>query len=249
MQTAIRFYAELNDHLSVGKARTEYVFLARESLSVKEMIESLGVPAAEVDLILVNGESVDFSYGVVDGDRISVFPVFESLDITSLTKLRQKPLRTPRFVADVHLGKLARYLRMFGFDTLYENSYTDDELLFISKSEKRVLLTKDRKLLQEHTVERAFLIEPKEPRMQLTQILRRFDLFNSTAAFQRCLCCNSLLERVAKQVILHRLPPKVKAGFDDFQQCKKCDKIYWKGTHYERMQDLVGGVLIERGKL
>lgn len=239
MQATFRFYSELNNYLSAEKARTEFILQTRESCPVKEMIELVGVPTADVDLILVNGESVDFSFLVKDGDRVSVYPVFESFDIASVTNLRSKPLRSPRFVLDVHLGKLARYLRMLGFDTLYENNYTEARLLFISDDEKRILLTRNRELLQDPSVERALLIESEDPRFQLVQVLRRFDLFNSTAVFQRCMCCNSLLEPVAKQDILYRLPPKVRLGFDEFQQCRSCDKVYWKGTHFERMKEFI----------
>lgn len=210
---------------------------------MKEMIESVGVPTAEVDLILVNGESVDFSFNMKDGDRVSVYPVFESFDITSITNLRPKPLRSPRFVLDVHLGKLARYLRMLGFDTLYENDCTEDRLLLISNNERRILLTRDRELLQDPSVERALLIKSEDPRLQLAQVLERFDLFNATAVFQRCVCCNNLVESVAKQDILFRLPPKVRIGFDEFQRCRFCDKIYWKGSHFERMQEFIRSAL------
>ncbi len=126
-----RFYAELNDFLPPSKRLVPFSYPFEVSGSVKDMIESLGVPHTEVDLILANGESVGFSYLVRDGDRISVYPVFESIDIAPIVRVRPQPLRDPRFVLDTHLGRLASYLRMLGFDTLYQSDYQDEELLRI----------------------------------------------------------------------------------------------------------------------
>lgn len=243
MQAYFRFYAELNDHLPAEKARKEFAVSLEESSSVKEMIEAMGVPTGEVDLILVNGESVGLSYRVNDGDRISVYPVFESFDISSVEKIRPQPLRQPRFVLDVHLGKLARYLRMLGFDALYKNNYTGGALVTISLNEKRILLTKAHKLLEESSSERGHLVHEKDPGKQLWEVLYRFDLFNSITPFTRCLECNTRLNAVSKQEVFHRLPPKVQEHFEEFQQCEQCDKIYWKGSHYERMQNVLESVL------
>src|SRR3989338_9144205 len=110
-----RFYEELNDFLPPERRKTTFTREFRNRASVKDMIEALGVPHTEVDLILVNGASVDFSYLVQDGDRISVYPMFESFDIRPLVHLRPRPLREPKFVLDTHLGKLAVYLRLLGF--------------------------------------------------------------------------------------------------------------------------------------
>ncbi|MEK7405630.1 MAG: Mut7-C RNAse domain-containing protein, partial [Acidobacteriota bacterium] len=143
-----RFYGELNDFLSPERRMTAFPHSFELPAPVKDMIEGLGVPHTEVDLILANGESVDFSYVVRDGDRISVYPVFESLDITPLLRLRERPLRQPRFVLDAHLGKLAAYLRMLGFDTLYRNDYQDPELVALAARDKRILLTRDVGLLK-----------------------------------------------------------------------------------------------------
>jgi uncharacterized protein with PIN domain len=207
------------------------------------MIEALGVPHTEVDLILVNSRSVDFSYLVQNGDRISVYPVFETFDITPLVRLRPHPLRETRFVLDVHLGRLTTYLRMLGFDALYRNDYADEELARISSSEGRILLTRDRGLLKRSIVTHGYCLRTTNPRQQLIEVLRRFDLFASVKPFQRCLHCNGLLQPVDKTAISQRLLPKTRQYYDEFHCCRVCDRIYWKGSHYQRMQQFVDSVL------
>jgi len=238
-----RFYAELNDFLPPNKRQRTFTHVFELSASVKDMIEALGVPHTEIDLILANGQSVDFSYLVHDGDHISVYPVFESLDITPLVRLRPQPLRETRFVLDVHLGRLATYLRMLGFDTLYRNDYTDAELAHISSSESRILLTRDRGLLKRSIVTHGYCLRTTNPREQLVEVVRRFDLFTSIKPFQRCLRCNGLLQPVDKAAIIDRLQPQTRRHYHEFRRCQTCDHIYWKGSHYERMQRFIERIL------
>ncbi|MDZ7343194.1 MAG: Mut7-C ubiquitin/RNAse domain-containing protein, partial [candidate division KSB1 bacterium] len=182
-----RFYEELNDFLPEEKKKTTFVHHFKDRASIKDMIEAIGVPHTEIDLILVNGQAVDFSYLVQDRDRISVYPVFESLDISAVTNLRKQPLREAKFVLDVHLGKLASYLRLVGFDTLYRNDFSDAELAEISSRERRILLTKDRRLLKRRIVTHGYCIRETAPKKQLLEVLKRFDLFKSLDPFSRCL--------------------------------------------------------------
>lgn len=237
-----RFYEELNDFLPGEKKKTTFVHGFKERASIKDMIEAIGVPHTEVDLILVNGKSVDFSYIVQDNDRISVYPVFESLDISAVTQLRKTPLREARFILDVHLGKLANYLRLLGFDTLYRNNFSDAELAKISTEGRRILLTKDRRLLKRRIITHGYCIRETDPRKQLVEVLKRFDLFKSIDPFSRCLDCNTPLQEVSKDEINHRLPPKVREQFDEFVRCPNCEKIFWQGSHYDKMKDFVQGV-------
>lgn len=241
---AVRFYAELNDFLAPWRRgrTTEYGFDVR---SVKDLIEALGVPHTEVDLVLANGESVDFYYRVKDGDRIAVYPQFEALDISHLIRVRAQPLRNPRFVADTHLGRLAADLRMLGFDTVYRTDSADEELASISANEKRILLTRDRGLLKRNTVIRGHFVRTTNPREQLAEVFERFDLAGSTAPFSRCVRCNELLQPARKELIVDRLQPDTKRYFDEFWICPGCQRIYWKGSHYKRMQRLVAS-MIER---
>lgn len=242
-QAFFRFYAELNDFLPAEKRQRTFAHCFELSSSVKDMIESLGAPHTEVDLILVNGESVDFSYLVQDGDRVSVYPMFEAIDISPVLRVRPEPLREPRFVLDVHLGQLAVYLRMLGFDTLYRNDYEDAELARISSQEGRTLLTRDRGLLKRNIVTHGYCLRTTQPRQQLVEVLRRFDLLGSITPFLRCLHCNTLLETVDKADISHNLPPKTVQYYNHFRRCPGCGRIYWQGSHFKRMQQFVEGVL------
>jgi uncharacterized protein with PIN domain len=245
MKATFRFYAELNDFLLSTRRYHQFAYEVQGNPAVKDSIESLGVPHTEVDLILVNGESVDFTYRLRDGDHVSVYPVFESVDITSLVRLRPAPLREVRFVLDTHLGRLAGYLRMLGFDTIYHNDCSDEELARISSESKRLLLTKDRGLLKRNLVTHGYYVRSTHPREKLIEVLRRFDLFTQVQPFTRCIRCNGILEDVSKEEVLEFLPTKVKAGYDAFRRCQGCSQVYWKGTHYERMQHFLERVLSE----
>ena len=235
----MRFYEELNDFLPVDRRKVTFPHTVRGRVSVKDLVESLGVPHTEIDLILANGNSVDFSYLVQDGDRISVYPVFEALDISPVLRLRPQPLRVMRFVADIHLGKLARHLRMLGFDALYQNDYQDEELAQISRLQGRILLTRDCGLLKRNEVTHGYWLRAKHPVEQLQEVVRRFDLAAAIAPFSRCLECNGLLTKVDKQEIMDRLQTETRKAFNEFQLCQVCGKIYWRGSHHHRMQTLI----------
>ncbi len=230
-----RFYEELNDFLPKEKRKKTFEHSYSDKASVKDIIESLGIPHTEIDLILVNGVSVDFNYIVKDKDRISVYPVFESMDISGLQHLRATPLRNPKFVLDVHLGKLAKLMRLSGFDTLYKNDYDDKEIVKISVDQKRTILTRDTGLLKRKEITHGYFIRNIKAEKQLEEVITRFDLAKSIKPFTRCLLCNTELRSVPKDEILNRIPPKVKKYQTEFSICENCNKIYWKGTHYEKM--------------
>ena len=236
-----RFYAELNDFLpdeNRGKELTRYFSV---SGSVKDFVESFGVPHTEVDLVLANGQPVDFSYQVSDGDRVSVYPVFESLDISSVSHVRPAPLRAPRFLLDVHVGRLAAYLRMAGFDALYGKQTSDAELADIVAHEGRVLLTRDRYVLMRTAVERGYWVRSTVPKQQLLEVVKRFDLVGSLRPFTRCLACNSVLEEASRDSVMERLPPKIR-GMGAFHICPSCQRVYWEGSHHKRMSTLLAWV-------
>ena len=240
-EARFRFYAELNDFLSPERRFAEFVDTVPELATVKDRIESLGVPHTEIDLILVNGEPVDFTYRVRDRDRISVFPVFESFDIAGLARLRPEPLRQTRFVLDVHLGRLAAYLRMLGFDTYYFNCSEDQELAAISRDEHRILLTRDVGLLKRSAVTHGYFVRETDSRRQAEEIVKRFDLKRLVRPFTRCMQCNALLAPVAKKSVSAMLPPRTVQLYDEFQQCPDCARVYWKGGHYRRMRQWIEG--------
>jgi len=234
-----RFYEELNDFLAPALRKRAFDYAFRGTPSVKDAIEAIGVPHTEVDLVLVDGESVDFTRRLTGGERVAVYPVFERLDISPVTRLRPRPLRQTRFVLDVHLGKLARYLRLLGFDTRYRNDYDDAAIVGLARVESRIVLTRDKGLLKHGAVTHGYWVRASAPRAQLAEIVRVFDLGGAVRPFTRCIRCNGELQRVPKEAIAERLPPHVRAYFDEFAQCRECAAIYWPGSHYDRMRKLV----------
>jgi uncharacterized protein with PIN domain len=239
-----RFYAELNDHLPPDQQyeTLEIAFLTPGS--VKDVIEGLGVPHTEVDLIVVNGCSVDFSYLLQSGDRIAVYPMFESFDVAPEQRLRAEPLRNPTFVLDVHLGKLAAYLRMLGFDAKYGRALTDAQLVQISAGEHRILLSRDRGLLKHGAISHGYWVRETNSRRQIAEVVQRFHLARAIRPFTRCMACNGVLETIAKEQARKLVPKHSIERYDEFHQCQQCGRVYWKGSHYKRMrrwiQDMVG---------
>jgi uncharacterized protein with PIN domain len=238
-QASLRFYAELKDFLPKDAQAGELTRSFDVPGSVKDMIESCGVPHTEVDLILVNGRSVGFSYLVEDDDRISVYPQFESFDISPIVRVRPEPLREVRFVADNHLGRLTRFLRLLGLDTSYQQEWSDPELVRISISDRRILLTRDVQLLKHGSLTHGYFVRATDPRSQMTEIVRRFHLSGQLTPFSRCMACNGVLAPVAKEEIAHRLPPGTRENVDDFVKCRTCNKLYWEGAHHPELTRLV----------
>ena len=237
-----RFYEELNDLLPVAQRKRSFEYVFDGSPGILDAIQAIGVPHTEVDLILVNGDSVGFDYRLQAGDRVSVYPVFESLDIASVTRLRPRPLREPKFVCDVHLGKLARRLRLLGFDVAYGNTATDAELVSTSLTEQRILLTQDRGLLKQRTVTHGYLVRSPVPHEQVIEVLRRFDLRSRIEPFSRCARCNGRVLPVEKTAIQLAVPPRVRESFQDFVRCETCGHVYWQGTHFARLKAYVQGI-------
>ncbi|MBU4287980.1 MAG: Mut7-C ubiquitin/RNAse domain-containing protein [Proteobacteria bacterium] len=181
-----RFYEELNDFLPADKRKIAFPCKFSGSPSVKDVIEAIGVPHTEVDLILINGNSVKFDHILSHGDHISVYPVFENLNISHVTRLRPKPLRKTRFIVDVHLGRLSRLLRMLGFDTLYKNNCKNEEIITEALTQKRIILTRDPGLLKNKSITHGYLIRGTDPHEQAREVIRRFDLSSQAKPFIRC---------------------------------------------------------------
>jgi len=238
-----RFYEELNDFLPPAKRGKPFLHYVTGNPAVKDAIESLGVPHVDVDMILANGNPVDFSYKLKDSDRISVYPVFESFDISGVSPLRAKPLRETRFVLDVHLGRLAKYLRLCGLDTVYRNHFTDREIIDVSLSEGRIILTRDRGILKNRKVTHGYWIRSQNPGEQLIEVLTRFDLRKSLQPFSRCMECNGVLSDVTKEEIIRHLQPCTRKYYTEFRKCPSCERVYWEGSHYEKMKKFVDNLL------
>ncbi len=234
-----RFYEELNDFLAPGRRRREFSVVCARSATTKHMIEALGVPHTEVELILVNGESAGFDRLLQDGDRVAVYPRFEALDVTPLLRLREQPLRVTRFVADAHLGGLARLLRMAGFDTLYRNDYGDNEIADVASHEKRIVLTRDRELLKLRGITHGCYLHAQKPAQQFRELLDRLDLTRSLRPFTLCMDCNAPLRAIDKAQVLDRLPPAVRTNHQRFTTCDLCGRIFWEGTHWQRLRGLI----------
>lgn len=230
-----RFYGELNSFLAPARRGGSVDAVCARAATTKHMIEALGVPHTEVELILVNGEPAGFDRLLQHGDRVAVYPVFTALDIGTLPRVREAMPGTPRFVADVHLGGLARFLRMAGFDTLFENNYLDGDIEQVSMAGNRVVLTRDRELLKRRGVAHGCYVRALKPEQQFREIVGRLGLAGSIRPFTLCLKCNAPLRAVPKAAVLDRLPPSVREHHTEFSMCDLCQGVFWKGSHWQRM--------------
>jgi uncharacterized protein with PIN domain len=229
-QVEVRFYGELNDFLPAQHRHRSFVRRLALPTTVKDLVEGLGVPHTEVDLILVGDRPVPFDHLVGDGERVAVYPVFEAFDLAATTRLRPAPLREPRFLADTHLGRLA--------------SDTDDAALARrSVDEHRILLTRDRGLLKRRLVTHGVFIRDDDPQAQLHDLLRRLDLAGAVRPYTRCLRCNGQLEPVAKDQIEGELPPGTRRKYHEFRRCTACRQVFWAGAHHARLRQIIDDAL------
>ena len=238
-----RFYQELNDFLAPRRRQREFAYACAQSATTKNAIEALGVPHTEVELVLVNGESVGLDRRLHDGDRVAVYPKFEALDVSPLLRVRAQPLRVTRFVADAHLGGLARLLRMMGFDTLYDNHFHDDDLVDVALTQHRIVLTRDRELLKRRSVTHGCFVRALQPQRQLREVFERLDLARSARPFTLCIECNAPLTAVDKASVAELLPPSVRARHERFSTCGVCARIFWEGSHWQRMRAIIEELL------
>ncbi len=244
-EAQFRFFGSLNDFLPSPDVQEPFAYLFWGAPAIKDAIEAIGVPHPEVDLILVNGESVGFEHDLRAGDRVSVFPKFYVLDIESLTRVRPQPMQGARFVLDGHLGRLAAYLRMLGFDTLYQSDFLDEELARLTAGEDRILLTRDRGLLKRNEVQHGYCVRQDQPRHQLVEVILRFDLRDRIAPFTRCMRCNHELEATTREDVRMRVPARILHSHRDFHVCPHCMRVYWRGSHHAHMLALIEAVLTE----
>ena len=239
----IRFHGSLNFFLPQRQRHQviEHPFDWRAS--IKDMLESLGPPHPEMQLLLLNDRSVDFDTIVAPGDHIEVYDHFDAVEVPNMVRLRPVYPGRPRFVLDTHLGRLANYLRMLGFDTLYRNDFADDELASISHDEQRILLTRDIGLLKRSLVIYGYYVRETNPKRRIVEIVRRLDLHELVVPYRRCTRCNGVLQAVQKSDILPHLSVNPMTYYDEFHQCTSCEQIYWKGSHFERLQTFMHEVL------
>ena len=225
------FVGRLNDFLPPEQKAQPIVVEFRGRQSIKHLAESLGVPHPEIGQVQVNGQDATLNSITKDGDRVEAWPIPNGWP------------EEPRFILDNHLGRLTAYLRMLGFDCLYRNDYADEELAATAQREGRILLSRDRRLLMRKAVIQGYCPRSLDSLEQLTEVIQRFDLIKHIKRFHRCLRCNHPLEPVAKEAILDRLEPLTKLYFDEFQICPACSQIYWKGSHYEKMEKFIEHII------
>lgn len=239
----VRAYAELNDFLAPESRGVTVRRPFRPHQTVKDVVEAMGVPHTEVDLILVDGNPVDLAHRPSVGDRVAMYPMFEALDIGDTARLRPVPLREPRFVVDVNLGRLARWLRILGFDVWWSTSADDQTLADISRNEHRILLTRDRGLLKRRAITHGLFVHAQHAEQQTLEVIRRLDLRRRLAPLTRCVRCNGELATVSKDEVFEDLEPLTRRYYDQFSRCAKCGRVYWPGSHYARLVRLVERLL------
>jgi uncharacterized protein len=206
--------------------------------SVKDLIESCGIPHPEVDLILVDKRQVEFPFRIEIKCITDVYP-FSSERAASGLQARG----VSRFVADGHLGKLVRDLRLLGIDVDYRNDVDDRDLLTIMQREKRALLTRDRPLLMHRIVKDGFFPRSQKPIEQTVETIRRFELAAALAPFTRCLRCNGVLNRTEKEAVINELEPLTRLYYEDFTKCPGCGQTYWRGSHIGKLEIRVADIL------
>jgi uncharacterized protein len=234
-----RCYAELNDFLLPELRQKPFIHPLKTPVTLGEAIESLGIPCSEVDLVLVNSEPSPLNQRLYENDVVSVYPTFETLDISALKEKHSPPLRVTRFILDAHLGKLAKYLRMLGFDTLYRNDFGDEEIIDLAAKEKRIILTRDKLLLQSRRVTHGYYIRATDKHQQLREVVQKFDLYSQFRSFTRCMTCNAELVPKSRQEISNLIQPGILELYEDYYFCPDCVKVYWQGSHFKRMESFI----------
>ncbi|WP_405227090.1 Mut7-C RNAse domain-containing protein [Lentisalinibacter sediminis] len=234
-----RFYEELNDFLPSARRKCSFVHRFTDTPSVKDTVEALGVPHTEIDVILVDGESVGFGHRLRGGERVAVYPVFECLDVSPLVRLRPAPLRMTRFIADVHLGMLARHLRLLGYDTVWRSDLGDEEIIDRSLAEHRIILTRDIGILRNGRVIHGYWLRATEPVAQLEEVVRALQLGPEFEPYTRCLECNGECVPIRRREAARQVPLQVFVVYRDFRRCTGCGRVYWPGSHLERLDRVI----------
>jgi uncharacterized protein with PIN domain len=237
------FYGALDYFLHASQRGQPIAYRFDQRNSVKDAVEAIGPPHPEVKLLMVNGVSVGWEYVVQPDDEIHVYDDFTAVSVGASIRLIPPYPGRPRFILDTHLGKLTGYLRMLGFDTLYRNDYPDDELARVSAEETRILLTRDLGVLKRGIVTYGYFVRETAPRLRLQEINQRYELVEHAQPFKHCLRCNGLLHPVPKQAVLDHVPPDVVQYYEVFHQCDDCQQIYWKGSHYQKMERMIAEIM------
>lgn len=245
-QVSFRFYAQLNDFLPPGRRRRSFTHAISGTSSTKDTVEALGIPHPEIDLLLVNGASVDFGYRLQSGDAVSVYPAFQSFDLAGMYRVGTSPPEPARFVVNGHLGKLGAFLRLAGFDALVLDD--DAAVGAAAARDGRVVLTRDLNLLKRNAIRYGRYVRSTDPEAQLAEVCEHFNLTAHVKPFTRCLRCNELVRSIAKTDLGDRVPPRSRACFEHFVVCPACHRVYWRGSHYERLHYLLERATARAGR-
>lgn len=233
----VKFEIDENLHKFTKKKNifSEKKFFLKRRSSIKDIVESFGIPHTEIGCLLKNNKELNFEYIPVKGDFIKVRGVTPPLNVKLKTKLRPVNFDQLKFIADVNIGKAAVLLRALGFDTLWEDRLDDGYIAILAESEKRIVLTRDIDLLKRKSIVYGMFVDSMEPFEQTKLIVERFGLNPPYDLFSRCTRCNSILQSVSKEDIIDRLLPKTKIYYNSFFICPGCEKIYWAGSHREKI--------------
>jgi uncharacterized protein len=240
----LKFYGNLNLFLRGNLRNRPVEFQLDSRRSIKNLIESLGIPHTEVAIIQANGSKIDFDYIVKDSDSITVSPFgFHGEN----GKISANKPQSIGFVADTHLGKLTKYLRMLGFDCKYRENISDKEIIDVSIAETRIALTRDKGILMNKQVQFGCFLYSQNSKKQLMEVIERYDLIPHANPFSRCMECNGTMAKADKSEIIDRLPKDTRSYFQTFYKCLDCDKIYWKGSHYDKMSEWIKEIRSNNG--
>lgn len=231
----IRLWGSLNVFLAPRRRYKVFSYIVKGHPAVKDTLEAVGVPHTEIDCILMNGQAVDFSYQLRDRDRLEAYPYGYPLKKRNIRHLCPRQPVCPSFVLDSHLGKLARHLRLLGFDAVYRKLFPDAEILKTALQEKRFVLTRDLGLLKNKRLRRGYWLRSTDPARQIREVLKSFRLYSRIRPFRRCLRCNGTIVKISRRAALPLLPSKTKKYFRTFYRCRVCRQIYWQGSHYDHL--------------
>lgn len=242
-ESIFRFYGALNDFLPKSRKNNWISYHFYLPPAVKDAIEAIGIPHPEIGLIIINGEPVDFYRPLQPQDKVEAYPITTGFGLPAHYKLRPALPAYPQFVLDVHLGKLAKLLRLLGFDTCYRNDYADETIAQLAARENRIVLTRDIGLLKHKIIYWGYWLRSQHPPQQLTEILAYFNLYHICRPLTRCLACNGCLYQVEKEDVIKELPPNTRLYFNEFFRCPDCRRLFWKGSHYDHMLSEVAKII------
>jgi len=240
LQSIFRFYGQLNDFLPKRYRNRDLGFTFLGQPTVGETIERIGPPHPEIARIIIDGENASWDCRLGGGERVAIYPKMQWQEAnTLLPRYRGEP----RFVLDVHLGKLARFLRLLGFDSLFRPDLSDPEIARISATQNRIVLTRDMGLLKRKSIVHGYFPRTTKPKSQLHEIVTQFDIAAFSQPFTRCLDCNGRLVSAQKATVVDDIPASVFHRYEKFARCDQCTKVFWEGGHYQDMKRFIAEIL------